>query len=181
MAQLSFLYNNSKMQYGITMSQKIFRIGMQRITEEEAKAYIACSEDFTEAPAAYYTVTQDDAGWDMITYYTAKRRGVYHGKTGDEMVYVLSNPAMPGLYKIGHTKSDAFNRATQISRGTGVPQDFQVEWCLRCFKAERIERETHRYFKAQRVNRRKEFFRVELDVIQTAIMQIAAKYDELPN
>jgi len=154
---------------------------MQRITEEEAAAYIACAEDFTEAAAAYYTVTQDGTGWDLITYYTAKRRGIYHGKQGDEMVYVLSNPAMPGLYKIGHTKSDAVNRATQISRSTGVPQDFQVEWTLRCFKAERIERETHRRFKTQRVNRRKEFFRADIEDIKMAIQQIAAKYDELPN
>ena len=138
-------------------------------------------KDFTDAAAAYYTVDQDADGWDIITYYTAKRRGIYHGQEADEMVYVLSNPAMPGLYKIGHTKSDASDRATQISRGTGVPQDFQVEWCYRCFKAERIERETHRYFKAQRVNQRKEFFRVELDVIQAAIQRIAAKYEETPN
>jgi len=154
---------------------------MQRITTEEARKFIACSEDATDAPAAYYVVTPDANGWDEITYYTAKQRGIYHGKTGDEMVYILSNPAMPGLYKIGHTKSDAFNRATQISRGTGVPQDFQVEWCLRCFKAERIERETHRHFKAQRVNRRKEFFREDIDTIKTAIVEIARKYEELPD
>lgn len=152
-------------------------MALTRISEETAQQYIACSEDFTDAPAAYYTVTQDADGWDVLTYYTAKQRGIYNGRDGDELVYVLSNPAMPGLYKIGHTKSDAFSRAKQISHATGVPIDFQVEWTYRCFKGERIERETHRYFRRHRVNNRKEFFRVELSEIQRIIQQIAQKYE----
>jgi hypothetical protein len=31
------------------------------------------------------------------------------------------------------------------------------------------------------VNNRKEFFRVDIEDIKTAIQQIAAKYEELPN
>jgi hypothetical protein len=150
---------------------------MKRLTPNEADEYVPCSEDIMGSDAAYYTVTESADGWDEITYYTSKRLGQYAGKEGDEYVYILSNPAMPGLYKIGHTKQAAEFRATQISRGTGVPQEFQVEWCLRCFKAERIERETHRYFRDVRVNHRKEFFRVDLDACKEVIQQIATRLE----
>ena len=41
-------------------------------------------------------------------------------------VYVLSNPAMPGLYKIGSTR-DLTSRLKDLSNGTGVPAEFEIE------------------------------------------------------
>ncbi len=34
---------------------------------------------------------------------------------------------MPGMLKIGYTKSDPFNRAIQLSRGTGIPLGYEVD------------------------------------------------------
>jgi hypothetical protein len=149
---------------------------MQRITNEEAKKYIPCSEDYSNNPPTYFTIQELQDGWDEITYYTGKKRGLFVGREGDEWVYILSNPAMPHMVKIGYTAKDPFLRANQISRGTGIPLGFEVEWAYKCFKGERIESEVHKYFKKQRVNTQKEFFRVSLEEAKQIIEQIGEKY-----
>lgn len=42
-------------------------------------------------------------------------------------VYVLSNPCMPGIYKIGMTTTSPEVRARELSSATGVPAPFKVE------------------------------------------------------
>lgn len=149
---------------------------MERLTDEEARTFIPCSEDYSENPPVYFTVKTDQDGWDIITYYTNKKRGLYTNHEGDEWVYILTNSAMPGMLKIGYTKLDPFKRASQISRGTGVPLGFDVEWAYKCFKGERVEQEVHRYFKKQRVNKQREFFKVSLEEAQQIIEKIGNKY-----
>jgi hypothetical protein len=149
---------------------------MFRLTHEEAKQFILCSEDYFNNPPAYYTSYTNDEGWDIITYYTNKKRGVFLGKEGDEWVYILTNPAIPDMIKIGYTKLDPFIRASEISKGTGVPLGFEVEWAYRCYKGERIEREVHIYFSDRRVNKQREFFRVSLDEAKNIIEEIGSKY-----
>jgi hypothetical protein len=149
---------------------------MQRITHKEAKQYIPCSEDYSNNPPSYFTVQEQEDGWDEITYYTSKKRGLYVGREGDEWVYILSNPAIPDMVKIGYTKNDPHNRATQISRGTGVPMGYELEWAYKCFKGERIEQEVHKYFKSQRVNPQREFFKVSLEEAKQVIEKIGEKY-----
>lgn len=150
---------------------------MGRLTQKEADQFIPCSEDYYDNPPAYFTVKPQDDGWDIITYYTSKKRGLFVGREGDEWVYILTNPAIPDMIKIGYTKVDPFNRAEQISRGTGVPLGFEVEWAYRCYKGERIELETHKYFKKQRVNTNREFFRVSVNDAKRVIQEIGDKYN----
>ena len=149
---------------------------MKRITQEEAKQFIPCSEDYANNPPAYFTLTERGDGWDKITYYTGKKRGLFIGRDGDEWVYILTNPAIPGMIKIGYTRLDPFERAIQVSRGTGVPMGYEVEWAYKCYKGERIEKEVHKYFKKERVSPTREFFRVTLDEAKQIIEQIGKKY-----
>jgi hypothetical protein len=149
---------------------------MERITQEEAKQFIPCSEDYSNNPPTYFTIETDDEGWDKITYYTGKKRGLFIGREGDEWVYILTNPAIPELVKIGYTSNDPYTRAGQVSRGTGVPVEYEVAWAYKCYKGERIEKEVHKYFKKQRVNPTREFFKVTLEEAKQAIEQIGKKY-----
>lgn len=149
---------------------------MKRITQQESKQFIPCSEDYANNPPAYFTITETNDGWDEITYYTCKKRGLFIGREGDEWVYILTNPAIGGMIKIGYTKLDPFERAAQVSRGTGVPLGYEVEWAYKCYKGERIEKEVHKYFKKQRVSPTREFFRVTLEEAKQIIEQIGEKY-----
>jgi len=149
---------------------------MKRITQEEARQYIPCSEDYSNNPPTYFTIEPDEDGWDEITYYTGKKRGLFIGREGDEWVYVLTNSAMPDLVKIGYTTSDPHTRAEQVSRGTGVPIGYEVAWAYKCYKGERIEKEVHKYFKKERLNPTREFFKVTLEEAKSIIEQIGSKY-----
>jgi hypothetical protein len=149
---------------------------MKRLSEDEAQIYIPCSEDYYNNPPAYFTTYADFDGWDVITYYTSKKRAVYYGMEGKNWVYVLSNPSMPDIVKIGYTKLDPQERSNQIGRGTGIPQEFYVEWAYKCFNGEEIEREVHKYLKKQRVNTNKEFFRVSVGEAKRVIMLVGVKY-----
>jgi hypothetical protein len=63
-------------------------------------------------------------------------------------VYILSNPAMPGLVKIGFTRRTTRLRVSELSGATGVPMPFKIEW------SERVR------YPEYRINRNREFFRV---------------------
>lgn len=149
---------------------------MKRLSEDEALIYIPCSEDYYNNPPSYFTAYVDFDGWDVITYYTSKKRAIYYGMEGKNWIYILSNPSMPDILKIGYTKLDPQERSNQIGRGTGIPQEFYVEWAYKCFNGEEIEREVHKYLKKQRVNTNREFFKLSVDEAKHVIMLIGAKY-----
>ncbi len=78
-------------------------------------------------------------------------------------VYVLTNPAMPGMVKIGRTNSDDPNDRASGLYTTGVPLPFEVEFAARVEDTAKVERVLHNAFKDKRVNPKREFFRIEPD------------------
>ena len=72
-------------------------------------------------------------------------------------VYILTNEAMPGLIKIGHTTKTARERADELYQ-TGVPKPFKVAYEFPCDNHEQLEVEMHRKLKQHRVNKNREFF-----------------------
>jgi hypothetical protein len=44
-------------------------------------------------------------------------------------IYIMSNPAMPGIFKIGRSAKEPISgRAAELSEATGVPLPFNVEY-----------------------------------------------------
>ena len=79
------------------------------------------------------------------------------------IVYVLSNPWMPGLVKIGKTTSSRLKARMQNLYGTGVPEQFKVEFScsLGLDEYSEVEQMLHNAFANQRVNKNREFFQIE--------------------
>lgn len=77
----------------------------------------------------------------------------------DGYVYVLSNPSMPGLVKIGFTERHPRSRAEEL-RTSGVPTAFVLEHALRSSFARRIEAQAHRLMRDERVATDREFARL---------------------
>ena len=74
-------------------------------------------------------------------------------------VYVLSNPSMPFLVKIGYSKHGGQSRATTFYRNdTAVATPFNVEFEVLCDDARKIERLVHVELESYRVNPSREFF-----------------------
>lgn len=77
-----------------------------------------------------------------------------------EIVYVLSNPAMPGIVKIGRTASeDANTRIAQLYT-TGVPVPFKLEYACKVSDAAKVEEALHTAFDPYRMNPKREFFEI---------------------
>ena len=92
-------------------------------------------------------------------------------------VYVLSNPSMPGLVKIGRSKVGGNSRGKQMYRGdTGVPTPFELEFeCLfdDCIEAEAM---LHDELGHLRVNPQREFFKMDQDEAVIAVLNMAAYF-----
>tara|TARA_B100001059_G_scaffold226776_1_gene255710 strand:+ start:930 stop:1394 length:465 start_codon:yes stop_codon:yes gene_type:complete len=153
---------------------------MERLTVEQSKKYIPVKENYSDTSidaAKYFTLTPAKDGWEKVTYYTAKKRGIYNKKgEGDQWVYVLKNSSMPGLYKVGYTKLTPDERAKQLSNATGVPVPYEVAWAYRCFNGELLESEVHHAMKPYRVNNQREFFRIRLGDIQEIVEKIGKQF-----
>jgi hypothetical protein len=86
-----------------------------------------------------------------------------------EIIYVLTNEAMPDLCKIGLTNESVDIRLTQLSSHAGVPLPFDCYFAAEVEDAARLEKTLHQLFGDQRINPRREFFRVDPEKIVLAI------------
>lgn len=92
-------------------------------------------------------------------------------------VYVLYDPSAPRRVKLGRTTRDPELRRLELS-GSGLPDELQTayyEWSPDC---QQLEQVVHRRLAAYRVNPRREFFDVSIqlaiDTIQSASHDLAA-------
>ncbi|MGK0703340.1 GIY-YIG nuclease family protein [Yokenella regensburgei] len=83
-------------------------------------------------------------------------------------VYALTNPVMPGLFKIGMTTSDPGIRAKEISQGTGIPMPFEVAKAYCSDNPREDEAEIHSYLDDFRVSQNREFFKCDLETLEEA-------------
>ena len=75
-------------------------------------------------------------------------------------VYVLTNPAMEGLVKIGKTTRDVSLRLADLYT-TGVPLPFECEYAAKVKDVDATEKAFHLGFKKDRVNIKREFFKID--------------------
>jgi hypothetical protein len=76
-------------------------------------------------------------------------------------VYVLSNPAMPGVVKIGRSYQGAHLRAKMLSN-TSTPLEFVVEFEILCRDASAVEKRAHDLADSKRMSSSREFFRLHV-------------------
>lgn len=144
---------------------------LKRISIEESLNYIPLNEDFRNSEARFYTLTPSidpkfpfSEGWEDVTYFTKRlRKSVPSDGQGDEIIYVLSNPTYPGLLKIGYTRKEIGIRIKDLSKATGVPTPFKLEYIFRCSNGMELESEIHRHLKEFRPNNQREFFDITLN------------------
>jgi hypothetical protein len=97
--------------------------------------------------------------------------------TQSQIVYVLTNPAMPGLVKIGMTtKIEVVDRMRQLY-GTGVPVPFDCAFACQVNDAAEVESALHFAFGMTRINPNREFFKIEPERV-IAVLRLL-KVDEV--
>lgn len=81
------------------------------------------------------------------------------------IVYLLTNPVMPGLVKIGMTAQKDIEKRMRELYTTGVPVPFECQFACKVKKGDcvKIEKALHAAFAPQRVNANREFFRIQIE------------------
>ena len=79
------------------------------------------------------------------------------------IVYLLTNPVMPGLVKIGMTAQEDIDKRMKELYTTGVPVPFECQFACRVKKSDcaKIEKALHTAFEPQRINANRECFRIQ--------------------
>jgi len=85
-------------------------------------------------------------------------------------VYIISNPAMPDLIKVGHSTKDPEFRARELNN-TGTPHPYIVEYEMLIEEPFRVEQQAHRALNSVREN--KEWFRCSCEEAIAAIHRVA--------
>jgi hypothetical protein len=84
-------------------------------------------------------------------------------------VYVLTNPAMPGLVKIGRTLKDGARARLDQLYTVGVPVPFELAFACAVRNSAEVEHALHRVFAPYRVNPRRDFFKIDVDQVVSVL------------
>lgn len=84
-----------------------------------------------------------------------------------DIVYVMTNEAMPGIIKIGRT-SDIEQRIRSLD-STALPLPFECHYAARVENAIEVERILHLLFAEQRIRPNREFFHLSPEKVVTAL------------
>ena len=91
-----------------------------------------------------------------------------------EIIYVLTNEAMPGYVKIGMTNSSVLERLRQLDR-TNIPMPFECYYACEVENARKEETWLHSIFSDRRVRDEREFFKIDPERIVAAVRRIQKK------
>jgi hypothetical protein len=93
----------------------------------------------------------------------------------NEYLYVLSNPAMPGLIKIGKTTTSPDQRMAELY-STGVPAPFVLELSLQVEDCHVSERKAHQALIDCRLSSNREFFQTSIAHAIKVILSVIGMY-----
>ncbi|MFO0804878.1 MAG: GIY-YIG nuclease family protein [Gemmataceae bacterium] len=95
-------------------------------------------------------------------------------------VYIFVSPAIPALVKIGRTSGQPEFRAREVSRGTGVPAEYQVAWACPVSDCFLVERLIHDHLSEDRYRSNREFFELPVAEAIERCSRIAEGYRQDP-
>ena len=92
-------------------------------------------------------------------------------------VYVLINPSMPGIYKVGMTERSPEERAKELSSKTSVASPFIVIYKHQTFNPQELEYQVHKALEKNdaRINYNREFFEGDTSVAIRLIIRLASE------
>lgn len=157
---------------------------MERITEAESQHYLKLnpSKDFVNGMrrAVAYTLTQDGR-WDVVTYYGESWQDPTDNITRPHYVYILVNPGIPGVCKIGFTKTTIYERCRQINSATGVIEPWYPVYSFKCPSGPLLESEVHKHLGKQgmRINDKREGFEIAVKDAISVIELFGKKYENV--
>ena len=157
---------------------------MKRISVEEAKSYRLLDTNYIrrrgmrEIIAFTLTPIPDEPGWEQVTYYGASWVDPTSIPQRPHYIYILVNPSVPGICKIGYTTTTVYDRVKQINSATGVITPWYPVFSYKCPNGRMLEQEIHEELALQgaRINDRREGFAIDTDSARAIIEKLGKKY-----
>ena len=87
----------------------------------------------------------------------------------NEIIYVLTNEAMPGYIKVGRTLTSLEQRIRELNSSTSIPLPFTAFYACIVNDAQFVEHQLHDAFDDNRVNPRREFFNIAPERVVAAL------------
>lgn len=155
---------------------------MIQLTQQEATQYRKLSSadlKYNMNQAIAYTLTPtEEVGWDEVTYYGASWIDPTNTVQKPHYVYILLNPSVPGICKIGYTTTTVYDRTRQINAATGVITPWYPVFAYKCPSGPMLEHDVHHHLEmlGVRVNPNREGFIISSDDARVIIEQLGTKY-----
>jgi hypothetical protein len=102
-----------------------------------------------------------------------------NAEKGNDIVYVLTNPATPNLTKIGKTTQDDVETRLSQLYTSGVPVPFECVYACQVKDCSEVESALHLAFGNTRVNPKREFFKIEPERV-IAVLKLLSVKDVTP-
>ena len=102
-----------------------------------------------------------------------------NNKSNAGVVYLLTNPAMPDLVKIGKTSNAAEVRMDSLYT-TGVPVPFECAKAVEVEDIHKVEKALHIAFGPQRINPKREFFKID-EIQAISLLELLGSKDVTPS
>jgi hypothetical protein len=162
---------------------------MKRISHDEAKNHRQFPTGYLHINPHHshhvvgFTLTPIDGepGWEKVTYYGKKFVDPITNDGSSNLphyIYILINPSVPGICKIGKTTTTVYDRVKQINQATGVIVPWEPVFSFPCTDCHSLERDIHEYLAARgvRVNPRREGFNIDIDSARSIVEKLGKKY-----
>ena len=140
---------------------------MKRISESEKKLYVLIDPSdpmlCKKAVAFSLTKSQEDPGWEEVSYYQEGLMDPTDSIKKPEFVYVLVNKSIPGICKIGMTTTSVTQRVKEINSATGVITPWVAVYQYKCLNSRVLELAVHQKLELMgyRVNPKREGFEIK--------------------
>jgi hypothetical protein len=131
-----------------------------------------------QAIAFTLTSIDNEPGWESVTYYGASWVDPTQVPQHPHYVYILVNPSIPGICKIGYTTTTVYDRTRQINSATGVIAPWYPVFTYKCPNGRMLEQEVHDHLEniGVRVNPNREGFIIDTNSARDIIENIGKKY-----
>lgn len=160
---------------------------LRYITPEEAKNHrkLIAGIDYDENHMSLVTCytrepDPDDPKFDVVTYYGDVRGHVMDDNDliKPHYIYILSNPSIPNVLKIGFTERTVLERVKEINNGTGVILPWEIRWVYKCPNGRALEGEIHSHLQSMglRLNKNREGFVIDLNEAINIIEELGKKH-----
>jgi len=152
---------------------------LKRISLEEAQNFQRILPgEHKEKKSEFFTLTPLEDGWEKVTYYSLKPHRILKegNNKGNAYVYIISNPSMPGMVKIGFTtRKDPKQRIQELNKSSSVPTPFNIEYLYQYYGGSDFEKAIHKELAGYRVSTDREFFYMDVVDAIEYVKDIAGK------